>query len=70
MKVRLDLDIETTKALIESGLHELHPPNLQAEVLLRRALGLPFPPEPRSSISRTAPAQKEPLEPAGTASKT
>jgi hypothetical protein len=70
MRVRIDLDVETTKALIESGLHELRPPNLQAEVLLRRALGLPFPPEPRSSTPCTTQTQKESLEPVGTAPKT
>jgi hypothetical protein len=69
MRVRIDLDAETTKALVESGLHELRPPNLQAEVLLRRALGLPFPPEPRSSTTNTTSAGKESLKPAGTAPK-
>jgi hypothetical protein len=70
MKVRLNLDAEATEALIKSGLHELRPPDLQAEVLLRRALGLPFPPEPRSSIACTTPTEQELLEPAGTAFKT
>jgi hypothetical protein len=70
MKVRLDLDTEATKALIESGLNELRPPQLQAAVLLRRALGLPFPPELRSSTNHTASAGKERLEPADTSSKT
>jgi hypothetical protein len=69
MKVRLDLDVETTKALIESGLHELRPPNLQAEVLLRRALGLPFPPDPHSRTTDPTPAEKESLEAAGAAPK-
>jgi hypothetical protein len=70
MKVRLDLDTEATEALIKSGLHELHPPNLQAEVLLRRALELPFPPEPRPSTAHTTPSRKESLEPVGTVPKT
>jgi hypothetical protein len=70
MKLRLDLDAEATEALIKSGLHELRPPNLQAEVLLRRALGLPFPPEPRSSTACTTQTEKESLEPVGTAPKT
>jgi hypothetical protein len=70
MKVRLDLDIEATKALIESGLNELRPPQLEAAVLLRRALGLPFPPEPRSGIAPTPPGGKESSKPEDTAPKT
>jgi hypothetical protein len=54
MRVRFDLDPEATKALIESGLHELRPPNLQAEVLLRRALGLPLPFSPDPRLSKDA----------------
>jgi hypothetical protein len=64
MKIRLDLDQETAQALIKSGLHELRAPAQQAEVLLRRALGLPFPPEPPPTT-----AEKESREPAGTARK-
>jgi hypothetical protein len=67
MRIKLDLDSEATDALVASAMHELRPPNLQAQVLLRRALGLPFPPEPCSSTTHTNPAGKESPEPAGTA---
>jgi hypothetical protein len=62
MKVRLDLDAEAAAALIKSGLHELRPPALQAEVLLRRALGLPFPPEERPQEKGGISAERESLK--------
>jgi hypothetical protein len=63
MRIRFDLDHQAADALVASAMCELRPPNLQAQVLLRRALGLPFPPEmpPRTEGS---------LEPAGTAPNT
>jgi hypothetical protein len=35
------MDPETEQALAESGIRELRPPQMQAVVLIRRALGLP-----------------------------
>lgn len=46
MKLRLLLDQETAKALVRRAVQELRPVDMQAEALLRQALGLPFPPEP------------------------
>lgn len=40
MRVRLDLDAETTERLVEVAVTERRPVAWQAEVLLRRALGL------------------------------
>ena len=42
-RLRLDLDTETFESLVAHATAELRPVQLQAEVLLRRALGLPFP---------------------------
>jgi hypothetical protein len=39
--MRIPIDRETEKALVESGIRELRPPQMQAVVLIRRALGLP-----------------------------
>jgi hypothetical protein len=41
----LHIDEETHQALLEASAKELRPKNLQAIVLLRRALGLPVPKE-------------------------
>lgn len=46
MRLKLELDSEVTEKLIEAALHEKRPLAWHAEVLLRRALGLSFPPEP------------------------
>jgi hypothetical protein len=43
MKLRLDLDGETFDRLMEVAAQERRPLDWQAEVLLRQALGLPFP---------------------------
>jgi hypothetical protein len=43
MKIRLELDSETSMALIAQARAERRTATLQAEVMLRRALGLPFP---------------------------
>jgi len=43
MRIRLELDAQTTQALIRSAVSEKRPVAWQAEILLRRALGLPFP---------------------------
>jgi hypothetical protein len=45
MKLKLELDPETAEKLAESAVIERRPLAWQAEVLLRRALGLPFPQE-------------------------
>ena len=44
MRIRLDLDRETASRLVEAATIERRPVGWQASVLLRRALGLPFPP--------------------------
>jgi hypothetical protein len=41
--VRLDLDTDTFTRLVEAAVAERRPVDWQAEVILRRALGLPFP---------------------------
>jgi hypothetical protein len=43
MRLRLELDQETHDALLKAALVEKRPIDWQAEVILRRALGLPFP---------------------------
>jgi hypothetical protein len=45
MRLRLDLDPQTAEALAVSAVREMRPAPMQAEVLLRRALGLPVPKE-------------------------
>jgi hypothetical protein len=42
-RLRLDLDQETFEALANKAFAERPPVPLQAEVILRLALGLPFP---------------------------
>ncbi len=42
-QLRITLDSETHQRLLESALAERRPVPWQAEVVLRRALGLPFP---------------------------
>jgi hypothetical protein len=41
--LKLDLDTETLERLVERAVQERRPIVWQAEVLLRQALGLPFP---------------------------
>jgi hypothetical protein len=43
VRLRLELDSDTTSKLIEQATVERRPVVWHAEVLLRRALGLPFP---------------------------
>lgn len=43
-RLRLDVDRETYERLLDAAAVERRPPSWQAEVMLRRALGLPFPP--------------------------
>jgi hypothetical protein len=42
-RIRIDIDEETYSALIHKADEELRPLQSEATVLLRRALGLPFP---------------------------
>jgi hypothetical protein len=43
MRLKLELDPETSEALYLAAERELRLPSQQAEALLRQALGLPFP---------------------------
>ena len=53
-RLRLDLDTETFETLLTHATAELRPVQLQAEVLLRQALGLPFPyPSPSEDCQDT-----------------
>jgi hypothetical protein len=45
MRLRLELDQQTTDRLIEVAVEERRPVGMQAEVILRRALGLATPPQ-------------------------
>jgi hypothetical protein len=58
--LKITLDHETFLALTESALRERRPVHWQAEVLLRQALGLPFPypaePSPASVMATKGPA--------------
>jgi len=42
-RLRIEIDQQTYDKLAESAVRELRPVVWQAEVLIRRALGLPFP---------------------------
>ncbi len=42
-RLRVDLDTETFEALAANAAAERRPVPLQAEVILRQSLGLPFP---------------------------
>ena len=53
-RLRLDLDRETFDALGVMALAERRPATYQAEVLLRQALGLPFPFPPSSTLDTEA----------------
>ena len=41
MRIKLDLTQEETERLIEAAVRDRRPVHFEAEVLLRRALGLP-----------------------------
>ncbi len=55
MRLRLDIDKETHDRLLQVSLLEKRPIHWQAEVLLRCALGLPFPPK---SLEALAPSDR------------
>lgn len=42
-RLRLEVDQETYNCIAEQAVSERRPVDLQAEVMLRRAAGLPFP---------------------------
>jgi hypothetical protein len=43
VSLKLDVDRETFERLVEAAVRERRPVVMQAEVILRQALGLPFP---------------------------
>lgn len=58
--VRVDLDRETYKRLMKSAVSERRPPGMQAEVLLRRALGVdPAPVTPPVREGQETPPPRE-----------
>jgi len=59
-KLRLDLDRETFEALASQALAQRRSVILQAEVILRQTLGLPFPypPAPTAGESSTPSPQR------------
>lgn len=50
--LRLDVDQETYQRLVEAAVSERRPIDWQAEVMLRRAAGLPFPYE--ATVTKSA----------------
>jgi hypothetical protein len=54
MRVKIDLDTETADRLIKAAVAERRPIDWQAGVLLRRALGLPFPREGNAQLASDA----------------
>jgi len=54
--LKLDIDAETYERVVERAEAERRPVVWQAAVALRRALGLPFPPEPATPNHAGAPA--------------
>jgi hypothetical protein len=44
-RLKLEVDQETWQRVVDQADAERRPPVWQAEVLLRRAVGLPFPPQ-------------------------
>ncbi len=59
-RLRLDLDRETFDALTAQAFAERRPVVFQAEVVLRQALGLPFPYPPVSDGELTPPSPRGP----------
>jgi hypothetical protein len=53
MRLKIELDGETTERLVRQAVIERRPVDWQAEIMLRRACGLPdpprLPPEPEKS---------------------
>jgi hypothetical protein len=59
MRLKLELDRETSEALNQAAERELRYPHQQAEALLRQALGLPFPVPDHPVISEGQAASEE-----------
>jgi hypothetical protein len=57
MKLRLELDELLGSALLEQAIAERRPISMQAEVALRRALGLPVPVPTKTKAPAVAPAR-------------
>jgi hypothetical protein len=53
MRIHLELDSETSKALLTQAMSEQRPVPLQAAVMLRCCLGLPFPFPPTAQSNPT-----------------
>jgi len=51
MRVVLELDRETACRLVQAAVRERRPVRWQADIMLRRALGLPFPAEADESAN-------------------
>ena len=56
MRLRIELDTETTEALARSAVNDRRPIPWQAEVLLRQALGLSFPAKHEGRAPTPAPS--------------
>ncbi len=60
MRIRLELTPEETERLIELAALEKRPIHWQAEILLRRAMGLPWPPEAlQAKVSAPTPTKQQ-----------
>ena len=62
--LQIRLDPETHGKLVDSALAERRPVNWQAEVIIRRALGLPFPmtapdPQPQRDLATVGASEPE-----------
>lgn len=62
MRVKIDLDREMSRRLVRAAVEERRPIDWQAEVILRRALGLPF---PRGEINGDLISDRQPATSAG-----
>lgn len=58
--IKISLDTETYRSLSDSAVRELRPIPWQTVVILRRALGLPF---PTGADGNTAAVEVKPSEP-------
>lgn len=59
MRLHLDLDRETSQRLLQAALAERRPIVWQAEIMLRRALGVPVPAERVPAAAHEAGARCE-----------
>jgi hypothetical protein len=58
MRLKIELDEQTTERLISAAVAERRPLAWQAEVVLRRALGLPFPADDSGGQPAERPAEE------------